>query len=70
MTSSNSQIDKPQRERPKRAELPDVNISTGAQSINIERAFLMQGRQSLVIDRAKLNNITYYEDLGYEDDAG
>ena len=30
--SSESQIDKPQRGRPKRAELPDVNINTGAQS--------------------------------------
>ena len=29
MASSNSQIDKPQRGRPKRAELPDVNINTG-----------------------------------------
>ena len=37
MTSSDSQIDKPQRGRPKRAELPDVNINTGAQSINTER---------------------------------
>ena len=33
MASSDSQIDKPQRGRPKRAELPDVNIDTGAQSI-------------------------------------
>ena len=38
MASSDSQIDKPQRERPKRADLPDVN--TGAQSINMERASL------------------------------
>ena len=34
MASSNSQIDKPQRGRPKRAELPDVNTNTGAQSNN------------------------------------
>ena len=34
MASSDSQIDKPQRGRPKRAELPDVNINTGAQNIN------------------------------------
>ena len=40
MTSSDSQIDKPQRGRPKRAELPDVNINTGTQSINTERASL------------------------------
>ena len=38
MASNNSQIDKPQRGRSKRAELPDVNIKTGAQSINTERA--------------------------------
>ena len=38
MASSNSQIDKPQHGRPKRAELPNVNIDTGAQSINTERA--------------------------------
>ena len=29
MASSDSQIDKPQQEHPKRAELPDVNINTG-----------------------------------------
>ena len=38
MASSDSQIDKPQRGHPKRAELPDVNINTGAQSINTEIA--------------------------------
>ena len=38
MATSDSQIDKPQRGRPKRAELPDVNINTGVQSINTERA--------------------------------
>ena len=42
MASSDSQIDKPQRGRPKRAELPNskVNINTGVQSINTERASL------------------------------
>ena len=41
MASSNSQIDKPQRGRPKRPELPgDVNINTGVQSINTESASL------------------------------
>ena len=40
MASSDSQIDKPQRGgRPKRAEPPDVNINTGAQSINTESFF-------------------------------
>ena len=38
MASSDSKIDKPQRGRPKRAELQDVNIDTGGQSINTERA--------------------------------
>ena len=38
--ATDSQIDKPQRGRPKRAELPDVNINTGTQSIyNTERLF-------------------------------
>ena len=39
MGSSDSQIDKPQRGSPKRADLPDVNINTDVQSINTERAF-------------------------------
>ena len=38
MPSSDSQIDKPQRGHPKRAELPNVNINTSVQSINTERA--------------------------------
>ena len=38
MENSDSQIDKPERGRPKRAELPDVNTNTGVQSINSERA--------------------------------
>ena len=38
MASSDSQIDKLQHWCPKRAELPGVNINTGAQSINAERA--------------------------------
>ena len=41
MASSDSQINKPPRGRPKRAELPDVNINTGAQSINTERTSLI-----------------------------
>ena len=40
MASSNSQIDKTQHGHPKRAELPDVNINTGAQSINTESFFI------------------------------
>ena len=38
MASSNSRIDKPQCGCPKRAELPDVNINTGTQINNTERA--------------------------------
>ena len=34
MARSDRQIDKSQHGRPKRARLPDVNINTGAQSIN------------------------------------
>ena len=41
MASSDSQIDRPQHGRPKRAELSDENINTGVQSINTERAYLM-----------------------------
>ena len=41
MTSSDSQIDKPQPGRPKGAELPVVNVNTGVQSINTERASLI-----------------------------
>ena len=40
MASSDNQIDKPQRGRPKRTELPDVNINTGVQSINTETGLL------------------------------
>ena len=36
MANSDSQIDKPQRGRPKRTELPDVNINTGVQNINTD----------------------------------
>ena len=41
MASSNSQIDKPQRGHPKRAELLDVN-NTSVQSINTKRTSLIQ----------------------------
>ena len=37
MASSDSQIDKPQRECPKRAELPDVNINKGANYFVLDR---------------------------------
>ena len=39
MAGSDSQIDEPQHGRPKRAELQDVNINTGAQSIDTEQSF-------------------------------
>ena len=41
MASRDSQIDKPQLGCSKRAELPDLNINTGVQSINTEGASLM-----------------------------
>ena len=40
MASSDSQIYRSQRGCPKRAELPDVNVNTGAQSINTVRVSL------------------------------
>ena len=40
MASNDSRIDKPQHGCPKRAELPDVNMNTGVQSINTERVSL------------------------------
>ena len=43
MANSDNQIDKPQRGRPERPEVPDVNILTGAQSINTERTSLIIG---------------------------
>ena len=47
MASSDGQIDKPQRGRSeKKSELPDVNINTGAQSINTERDSLTTGHES------------------------
>ena len=52
MASSDSQIDKSQRGRPKRAELPDVNINTGVQSINTEslsKNYTAFGGQILVL---------------------
>ena len=48
MTSNDSQIDKPQCGCPKRAELPDVNINTGMQSINTERAFSIAAERDMV----------------------
>ena len=48
MASSDSQIDKPQRGRPKRAELPDVNINTGVQSINTESGFFKEASKKSI----------------------
>ena len=39
MASSDSKIDKPQCGCPKIAELPDVNINTGAKGVNTESTF-------------------------------
>ena len=50
MASSDSQIDKPQRECPKRAELLDVNINTGVQNIINSESFF--NIKSLVFDHS------------------
>ena len=49
-TSGDSWIDKPQCGCPKRAELTDVNINTGAQSISRERVSLKAAWFSLVTE--------------------
>ena len=56
MASSDRQIDKPQRGRPKRAELPDVNINTDAQSINTERTSL-RTTNKITTDVARLDHV-------------
>ena len=56
MVSSDSQIDKPVRGRPKRAELPDVNINTGVQSINTESFF-----NGLLTDPVQTSNFSCAE---------
>ena len=48
MACSNSQIGQPQCEHPNKAELLDVNINTGAQSINTERTSLNQVANNLL----------------------
>ena len=48
MESSDSQINKSQCGCPKKAELPDVNINTGVQSMNTERASLNELSNDLV----------------------
>ena len=62
MASSDSQIDKLQRGRPKRAELPDVNINTGAQSINTERAshLFKYSRKPGITSHVKMSMPGYY----------
>ena len=54
MASSDNQIDKPQRGRPKNAELPDANINTAAQSINSERASLILTLMSPILSTSPL----------------
>ena len=43
MASSNSQIVKPQPGHPKRAELLDVNINTGAQALTLRELQALKG---------------------------
>ena len=61
MASSDSQTNKPQCGCPKRAELMDVNINTGAQSINTERASLITnfGRKAILQCMYSLLHSTY-----------
>ena len=68
--SSDSQIDKPQRGHSKRAELPDVNINMGAQSINTEKASLtgyprtvLQGFQCALITFSSLSGALIHNRL-------
>ena len=56
MARSDSQIDKP-RGRPKRAELPDVNINTGAQSINTEEALNRKFRYKRQLARLRCHSM-------------
>ena len=53
MRDSDSQIDKPQCRHPKRAELPDVNINTGAQSVKTEGASLKYVRYINCVGRGQ-----------------
>ena len=57
MASSDGQIDKAQRGRPKRAELLGVNVNTGAQSINNERSYLRNRKFAKVIQENYLRKI-------------
>ena len=54
MVSSDSQIDKLQRWCPKRAELLDVNINTGTQSINTDRVSLRDSQPNRALDAGHL----------------
>ena len=56
MASTDSQIDKPQRRCPKRAELLDINTHTGVQSINTERASLNHILQMQLSHKTKKNH--------------
>ena len=56
MASTDSQIDKPQRRCPKRAELLDINTHTGVQSINTERASLNHILQMQLSHKIKKNH--------------
>ena len=57
MVRGDSQIDKPQRGRPKRVELPDANnyINTGAQSNDTESFFNSRSHQKFLTVLIKLS---------------
>ena len=57
-------MDKPQRGRPKRAELPDVNINTGVQRINTETGVSLEdgyrrSTTTYVASHRRLLNLTF-----------
>ena len=57
MAGSDSEIDKPQCGRPERAELPDVNINTGAQSINTAEKASLRSLETLRATGSALGRI-------------
>ena len=56
IASSDSQIHKPPCGRPNRDELPDVNINTGAQSIDAQRTSLNKLREIHVSKFSEASN--------------
>ena len=71
MASSDSHIDQPQRGHPKRTELPDVNINTGAQRANVTLVDLQRRFSSLTCNvcytyRFLLQHVAIAQSLEYD----